>query len=96
MRARFELGERRVVLSLSAKRPHKNLLALIGALARIPAERRPVLVLPGYPTAHEAELRERARSLGVEDDVRFPAWVSAEELEGLWAIARGVRVPVAV
>ena len=47
--------------SLSAKRPHKNLLALIGALARLPAERRPVLVLPGYPTAHEAELRERAR-----------------------------------
>src|SRR5271163_4999762 len=28
-RARFELGERSVLLSLSAKRPHKNLLALI-------------------------------------------------------------------
>ena len=27
---RFQLGERRVVLSLSAKRPHKNLLALRG------------------------------------------------------------------
>ena len=55
-RARFDLGERRVVLSLSAKRPHKNLLALIGALARIPSEDRPLLVLPGYPTAGEAAL----------------------------------------
>jgi glycosyltransferase involved in cell wall biosynthesis len=86
-RARFDLGERRVVLSLSAKRPHKNLLALIGALARISSEDRPVLVLPGYPTAHEAELRERAASAGVADDLRFPAWVSGEEVEGLWALA---------
>ena len=92
-RARFELGARRVVLSLSAKRPHKNLLALIDALGRIPSEERPVLVLPGYPTAHEAELRERARARGLEDDVRFPAWVSAEELEGLWALARAFVFP---
>ena len=93
VRARFDLGERRVVLSLSAKRPHKNLLALIGALARLPSEGRPVLVLPGYHTAHEAELRERARSLGVDGDVRFPAWVSGEELEGLWKAARAFVFP---
>jgi glycosyltransferase involved in cell wall biosynthesis len=92
-RARFDLDERRVVLSLSAKRPHKNLLALIDALALIPAEDRPVLVLPGYPTRHEAELREHARAVRVERDVRFPAWVSAEELEGLWALARAFVFP---
>ncbi len=92
-RARFDLGERSVVLSLSAKRPHKNLLALIGALARLPAEDRPVLVLPGYATAHERELRERARALGLEGDVRFPAWVSAAELEGLWSLARAFVFP---
>ena len=85
-RARFELAERRVLLSLSAKRPHKNLRALIDALARLDANERPLLVLPGYATAHEAELREHARSLGVLEDVRFPSWVSAEELEGLWAL----------
>ncbi|MGC2375250.1 MAG: glycosyltransferase family 1 protein, partial [Solirubrobacteraceae bacterium] len=87
LRERLDLGERRVALSLSAKRPHKNLLALIGALARIPAERRPLLVLPGYPTAHEADLRERARTVGVEQDVRFLDWLSGEELEGLWKLA---------
>ena len=92
-RARFDLGERRVVLSLSAKRPHKNLLALIGALARIPSEDRSLLVLPGYPTAHEAELRERAASAGVAGDVRFPAWVSADEVEGLWALAEAFVFP---
>lgn len=93
VRARLGLGARRVVLSLSAKRPHKNLLALIGALERVAPEDRPVLVMPGYPTAHESELRERARTLGIEDDVRFPPWLSADELEGLWAITRVFAYP---
>lgn len=86
-RARFELSDRQVALSLSAKRPHKNLLALLGALASIPAERRPLLVLPGYPTWHESELRARAAELGVGADVRFLGWVYEEELEGLWNVA---------
>jgi glycosyltransferase involved in cell wall biosynthesis len=93
VRNRFGLAERDVVLSLSAKRPHKNLLALIGALARIEQVRRPLLVLPGYPTSHESELRERASALGVDRDLRFPAWVSDEELEGLWACARAFVYP---
>jgi glycosyltransferase involved in cell wall biosynthesis len=87
LRSRLELGERRVVLSLSAKRPHKNLAALIEALALIPSGRRPVLVLPGYQTSHEAELRERARSAGIQDDVRFLGWLPTAEIEGLWRIA---------
>jgi glycosyltransferase involved in cell wall biosynthesis len=75
------------VLSVSAKRPHKNLVALLDALAAIPADTRPVLVLPGYPTWHEADLREHAGRLGVEDDVRFLGWVSADDLEGLYAMS---------
>lgn len=93
VRAHLGLGERPVALSLSAKRAHKNLAALIGALGRIPAERRPVLVLPGYPTPYESELRARATALGVAEDVRFPPWLSNEELEGLWAIARAFVFP---
>jgi glycosyltransferase involved in cell wall biosynthesis len=80
-------GDRRVVLSVSAKRPHKNLLRLIEALARIPPERRPLLVLPGYPTPHERELEDRAAELGVAGSVRFLAWVSSAQLEGLYAAA---------
>jgi glycosyltransferase involved in cell wall biosynthesis len=92
-RSRLGLGSRRVVLSLSAKRPHKNLARLIGALASIPPERRPLLVLPGYPTAHEAELRKRARDAGVQEDVRFLGWVAGEELEGLWQLAEAFVFP---
>jgi glycosyltransferase involved in cell wall biosynthesis len=91
LRARLELGERPILLSVSAKRPHKNLLRLLDAVARIPQERRPKLVLPGYPTPHEAELRERAAQLGL--DVAFPAWVSGEDLEGLYAAAAGFVFP---
>jgi glycosyltransferase involved in cell wall biosynthesis len=93
VRARFELGSRRVLLSLSAKRPHKNLAALIGALAAIPSERRPLLVLPGYATAYERELRACAHAAGVAADVRFPGWVSAAEVEGLWVIAAAFVFP---
>ncbi len=92
-RARFALGARRVLLTLSAKRPHKNLLALIGAFARIPAERRPVLVLPGYPTWHEAQLRARAAELNVLADVRFEGWLGEEEMEGLWGVADAFVYP---
>ncbi len=93
VRARLDLGERPVLLSLSAKRPHKNLGALIDALALIASERRPVLVLPGYATWHERELRERAAAAGVLADVRFPEWLSAPELEGLWGLARAFVFP---
>jgi glycosyltransferase involved in cell wall biosynthesis len=93
VRARHGLGERPLLLTVSAKRPHKNLRRLLDALASLPAGERPVLVLPGYPTPHEAELRDHAAALGVADDVRFPAWVSAEELEGLYAAAAGFVFP---
>ena len=87
LRARHALGTRPVALSVSAKRPHKNLERLLEALAAIAPERRPVLVIPGYPTPYEAVLRERAQALGVHDDVRFLGWVSGPELEGLYALA---------
>jgi glycosyltransferase involved in cell wall biosynthesis len=93
VRARFDLGSRVVLLSLSAKRPHKNLAALIGALARIPADSRPLLVLAGYPTFYEEELRARACEVGVAQDVRFLGWLDGAEVEGLWAIARAFVFP---
>jgi glycosyltransferase involved in cell wall biosynthesis len=93
VRARFALGKRDVVLTLSAKRPHKNLSALIDALAELESPLRPVLVLPGYPTKHERELRERVQARGLADDVRLPGWVAADELEGLWSLARAFVFP---
>ncbi len=83
----YSLGNRPMVLTTSAKRPHKNLLRLLAALASIPHARRPVLVLSGYPTPHEAELRQRIAELDLEADVRLVGWVSPEELEGLYRTA---------
>ena len=93
LRARHDLGERQVVLSVSAKRPHKNLMRLLEAVAAIDRARRPVLVIPGYPTPYEAVLRERAASLGMLGDVRFLDWVSGPELEGLYALAAAFVFP---
>jgi glycosyltransferase involved in cell wall biosynthesis len=93
LRTRFGLGTRPVVLSASARRPHKNIARLLEALARIPLERRPMLVLPGYPTPYEVELRALAAGLAVRDDVVFPEWVDAPALEGLYALAACVVFP---
>jgi glycosyltransferase involved in cell wall biosynthesis len=93
LRERHDLGTRQVVLSVSAKRPHKNLLRLLDALAAIAPEQRPILVIPGYPTPHEAQLRERAAARGIAADVRFLAWVSGSELEGLYALASAFVFP---
>jgi glycosyltransferase involved in cell wall biosynthesis len=89
VRERFGIGDGPMLLSVSAKRPHKNLMRLLDAVALLPD--RPVLVIPGYPTPHEAELRDRAAALGVR--AVFPAWVSAADLEGLYAQAAAFVFP---
>jgi glycosyltransferase involved in cell wall biosynthesis len=87
LRTRLGAGHRPIVLCVAAKRPHKNLARLVGAMTLFADERRPLLVLPGYSTAHERELREHAARLGVAEDIRFLGWVDPAELEGLYAAA---------
>jgi glycosyltransferase involved in cell wall biosynthesis len=88
LRARLGLGEGPLILTVSAKKVHKNLERLIRAMAMV-TERWPqaMLVMPGNPTPHEQELRELARKLGITANVAFPAYVDAADLEGLYAIA---------
>jgi glycosyltransferase involved in cell wall biosynthesis len=93
LRAKLDLEERPLVLSLSAKRPHKNLPRLFGALAELDPAERPSLVVPGYPTPHEAELRDLAVTLGIADRVRMPDWLPGADLEGLYAVAACVAFP---
>jgi glycosyltransferase involved in cell wall biosynthesis len=89
LRARLDLGERPVVLCVSQKRTHKNLTTLVRAMAGLDA----VLVIPGSRTPHEAELRELAAELGVEDRVRFPDWLEDGELEGLYGLSACFVLP---
>lgn len=94
LRARLELGDGQVILSVSAKRTHKNLRRLVQALARI-RQRAPnaVLVLPGNPTTYEEGLKAEAAGLGLGEAVRFPAYVDAADLEGLYRLSSVVVVP---
>jgi glycosyltransferase involved in cell wall biosynthesis len=87
LRRRHDVGHRRIALSVSTKRAHKNLGRLLEAVALIPPESRPVLFLPGYPTPYEDELKRTAHTLGIDRDVRFLGWIGADELEGLYAAA---------
>ncbi len=93
VRRRYELGDARVVLTTSAMRPHKNLARLLEAWALLPADRRPLLVLPGYVTPHEQELCRHAARLGVTADTRFPGWIPAEDLEALYGLAQCLVFP---
>lgn len=84
LRERLRLGDRPLILSPSARQPHKNLRRLIEAHALLEGP-RPLLVLPGYSTAHDDSLRQRTRELGVQDDVRWLGWIEQGDLEGLYA-----------
>jgi glycosyltransferase involved in cell wall biosynthesis len=91
LRSELELGDARVLLCVAQKRPYKNLHRLIRALPDLDED--VLLVLPGSPTAYEAELRTLAHELGVTDRVRFPDWLSEEQLEGLYALCSAFVLP---
>jgi glycosyltransferase involved in cell wall biosynthesis len=103
LRERLRLDDSTIVLSVSARRPHKNLKRLLAAFARVDARPAPLLALPGYPTPFEDEIKAEAGRLGIAERIRFLDWVSDEDLEGLYAaaacfvfpsLAEGFGIPV--
>ena len=103
LRARLALGDAPFVLSVSARRPHKNLERLVAALGRLRAQPAPLLVVPGYPTPFDAELMRVATERGVAERVRLLGWVGDPDLEGLYraaalfafpSVAEGFGLPV--
>lgn len=87
LRERFDTGDRKVVLTLSDRRAHKNVLGLVEAAALIAPERRPRFIVAGYSTPHEREVRQRIGALGLDADFRLADWVSEADREGLYALA---------
>jgi glycosyltransferase involved in cell wall biosynthesis len=96
VRDRLELGEAAIVLTVSAKRPHKNLERLFEAFAQVRGDA--VLVVPGYETFYEETLRERAG-----ERVVFTGWLDDRLLAGLYeaavcfvfpSLAEGFGLPV--
>jgi glycosyltransferase involved in cell wall biosynthesis len=93
VRRRYDLGQQPLLLTVSLKRPNKNLERLLDALALIPSERRPLLLLAGHATPYQEQLRIHASSLGVADDARFLDWVPNEDLEALYRAATAFVFP---
>lgn len=94
LRERLALGEGPIVLAVSQKRAHKNLVRLVQAFARVvPVIPDAVLVLPGRPTAYEQDVRAEATRLAIGDRVAFPPFVESEDLEGLYAAAACFVIP---
>jgi glycosyltransferase involved in cell wall biosynthesis len=90
LRAVLGLSDGPLVLSVSARRPHKNLARLIEAIALVPEA---TLVLPGYPTTFDDTLRAVARDAGVAGRVHLCDWVDDAQLEGLYAAATCLAFP---
>jgi glycosyltransferase involved in cell wall biosynthesis len=88
LRARLRLGAGPVILTVAAKKVHKNLERLVRAMPAVVA-RHPdaMLVLPGKPTPHERDLRALVDELGLQGNVTFLGYVDAPDLEGLYALA---------
>jgi glycosyltransferase involved in cell wall biosynthesis len=100
VRRELGIGDEPLVLSVLAKRPHKNAARLIEAFAEVP---RGVLVVPGYSTSYEDELRKRIKRAGLDDRVRLLGWVDDQLLDGLYraadcfvfpSLAEGFGLPV--
>ena len=76
---------RPILLSTGNRLPHKNFEGLVRALAAIDPARRPVAVITGG--RDDDPLRPLVEQLGLAGDVVLPGWVSAEQLESLYAVA---------
>jgi glycosyltransferase involved in cell wall biosynthesis len=86
VRDRFGLGDAPIVLTVAAKRPHKNLGRLLEAFGRV--DTNASLLVPGFETPFEAGLRQQA-----SERIRFLGWVDDQSLDGLYRTATCFVLP---
>jgi glycosyltransferase involved in cell wall biosynthesis len=93
LRSRLELGDGPLILATSARRGHKNLERLLEAIAQLKAEPAPAVVLPGYATGAEDELRAQIDRLGLGGRVHLLGWIDDADLDGLYAASTLLAFP---
>lgn len=76
---------RQVVFSIGNAMPHKNLSALVQAIATLPPAHRPLALIVGRGVPEA--LNPLVARLGVEADVVTHDWVDASTLDDLYAVA---------
>jgi glycosyltransferase involved in cell wall biosynthesis len=86
IRDRHRLGARRVALAVATNLPHKNLSALIEALALIGPAERPLLVIAGEAT-DDGALKAAGDAKGLTEDLRLLGRLSTADLDELYAVA---------
>jgi glycosyltransferase involved in cell wall biosynthesis len=91
VRERLGLDGRRLVLCVSALRPHKNQRQLVEALPYLPAD--VVVLLAGTHELSSEALGPLARRLGVADRLRAPGYLPDADVEALWRMAAGAAFP---
>ena len=91
VRARYRLGDARLVLCVGAKRPHKNQELLLRALPELPGDT--VVALVGHAEPYDRDLRRLAAEQGLSERVRFLDYVPDAELESLCGLASCVAFP---
>ncbi|MWB98841.1 glycosyltransferase family 4 protein [Agromyces seonyuensis] len=86
-------GPRRpdLLLAVGNRMPHKGFETLLEALARIPADRRPHLVVTG--SRGEDPLAPVVARLGLDPWVDLVGWITAAELDGLYGSATALVFP---
>jgi glycosyltransferase involved in cell wall biosynthesis len=80
-----------LVLAVGNRRPHKNFQGLVRAMALVDESVRPTLVVTG--SRGDDPLAPIVAELGLERWVDLKSWVSAEELEELYATASILAMP---
>jgi glycosyltransferase involved in cell wall biosynthesis len=93
LRQRLDLGDGPIVLTVSAKRPHKNIERLLEAMVQLRTSPRPVLLLPGYATPFEETLQRRALTDGGGAEVRFTDWIDDATLDAAYRAATCLVFP---
>ena len=106
VRSRYDLPQR-YVLYLGSNKPHKNLLWLVEAWARVLRRRRKkeeaILVIAGHTDPRYPQAQAHATALGVDKSVRFLGSVPEEDLPPLYSgalcfafpsLAEGFGLPV--
>ncbi|MDQ1173109.1 glycosyltransferase involved in cell wall biosynthesis [Microbacterium testaceum] len=79
------------ILAMGNRRPHKNWGALIRAIALIPAERRPRVIITGG--RGDDPLRAEVDATGMHDWVQLRGWVDDAEVVELYSTATALAIP---
>lgn len=80
-----------LIIAMGNRRPHKNWEALPRAIAQLPVERRPRVVITGG--RGEDPLRPLVQELGVQEWVELRGWLDDDEVAHLYSTATALAIP---